>query len=54
MFDVGEEMETGRGTMASRPKTGQGATASLPEMIALRPEMTVSLPEMKVFCNADD
>ena len=36
MFDVGEEMEIGRGTTASLPET------------------TVSLPEMKVFCNADD
>lgn len=40
MFDVGEEMEIGRGTTASRPKTGRGATALLPE-------------EMEIF-NADD
>ena len=43
MGDVGEEMEIGRGTTASRPEM----TASRSEMTALRPE------EMEIF-NADD
>lgn len=47
MFDVGEEMEIGRGTTASRP-----------EMTAARPEMrqgaTALRPEIKEIFNADD
>ena len=33
---------------------GRGTTASLPEMIALLPEMTASRPKIKEICNADD